>query len=588
MISQPSEEREEAHNRESATQVERITMLQELQTYLDQLKSSSDGIPTIIVNLYGITGIGKTILNSQIFERFRQDYPVIWLDFDPNRASPLKSDPVPVTEVLEQLRSISALQYLPDTIELPDGTSASPEPIRFTTTGLHNCETSPLIIILDHLDDLRYWKWLQEKIIKPLLDQQRVLIICSSQSPLFWHFWELREICNLYPVEPFSPTETQAFLGAFGAERLAELLAQSAQIALHGYPLGLYHMLRVFGIIPADADRTDESTPANALGDTIDWLNRLHDMSEMTQIILRYAGLLRRIEVPVIQDILDMVQPGWHGTHTVHQVLLEQVLPELREQQCLLPYERQQPYRLLLPLRYTLDEQLRHEEPERYRQICHRLEQIYYERFYAQPMNNAPLLNEWLYFSTVAEHGLYTLEPARWDRRVQDLFERARLPGKQIATLLYKDQELLSRLHTAGLWSRIQQLLHKHISTSAPDHPLLNETELVQLRRQLLRRLNQEPPLDTIQPIGELERFLDTIARLEIARLESDFALRDLIAYLRERSIQPDNPAVIQDRVALLHSCGILTYDRGKRTYRLNDLIRILMKSDPWPHQQQR
>lgn len=603
MISQPSEGREAAQDSESAKQVERSAMLQDLQKYLDQLKETTDGIPATIVNFYGITGIGKTILNSQIFKRFRQDYPLIWLDFDPERTSPLKSNPVPLTEAMEQLRSISALRYLPDTIRLPDGTTASPEDInlRFIALNVQKHETSPLIIILDHLDDLTYWKWLQEEIIKPLLDQQRVLIICSSQSPLFWHFWELREICELHDIKPFSTTETQAFLRTSGAE----LLAQSAQIALQGYPLGLDHMLKVLEIIPAEADHPDAFNLANAPDDTIDWLNRLNDMSDMTRTMLRYSGLLRRIEVPVIQNILDMVQPGWHGSHTVHQVLLEQVLPELREQQCLLPYQRQQPYRLLLPLRYILDEQLRHEEPERYRQICQSLEQTYYERFRARPIDNAPLLNEWLYFSTVADHGLYALDPDRWHRRVQHLFERARLPGKQIATLLYKDHELLSRLHTAGLWSRMQQLLIQHIDTTSHDRPLLNETELVRLRRQLFERLSQEPPLDEKLLPGELERLLDTIARLG-----SDFALQDLIAYSRQQSVQPVIPAVlqespalvlgevntesvqpvipavVQDKVALLHSCGILTYDRDTRRYRLNDLIRILVKPDPWPHTQ--
>ncbi len=601
MISQPSEEREAAHDSESAKQVERGAMLKYVHEHLDQLKETTDGILAIIINFYGVTGIGKTILNSQIFKHFRHDYPLIWLDFDPERTSPLKSDPVPLTEAMEQLRSISALKYLPDTIRLPDGATVSPKTIslRFTATSLQQHEASPLIIILDHLDDLPYWKWLQEEIIKPLLDQQRVLIICTSQSPLFWHFWELREICKLYDIKPFSAIETQAFLRANGAEWLADLLAQSAQITLQGYPLGLYYMLEVL----AQADSLGEFNPANAPEDTTDWLNRLHDMSDITRTMLRYAGLLRRIEVPVIQNILDMVQPGWHGSHTVHQVLLEQVLPELREQQCLLPYQRQQPYRLLRPLRYILDEQLRHEEPERYRQICQYLEQSYYERFYARPIDKAPLLNEWLYFSTVADHGLYFLDSDRWYRRVQHLFERARLPGKQIAMLLYKDHELLSRLHTAGLWRRIQQLLIQYIDTTSHDRPLLNETELVRLRRQLFEYLSQEPPLDKKLLPGELERLLDIIVRLG-----SDFALQDLIAYLHQQSaqpiiptvlpeslapvqgevatesIQPVIPTAVQDRVALLHSCGILAYDRDTRRYRLNDLIRVLVKPDPWPH----
>ncbi len=581
MISQPSEGREAAQVSESAKQVERSAMLQELQTHLDQLKKTTEGIPAEIVNLHGITGIGKTILNSQIFDRFRQDYPVIWLDFDPERTSPLKSAPVPLTEALEYLRNISALRDLPDTVKLTDGTTVAPETfhIRFTATGLHKHEAVPLIIILDHLDDLPYWKWLQEEIIKPLLDQQRVLIICSSQSPLFWHFWELREICTPSDVTPFSPTETRAFLRTSGAAWMAELLTQSAQIALQGYPLGLYHMLQVLEIIPAEADHTDESPLTDVPGDTTDWLKRLHDMSDMTRITLRYAGLLRRIEVPVIQNILDMVQPGWHGSHTVHQILLEQVLPELHEQQCLLPYQRQQPFRLLLPLRYFLDERLRHEQPERYRQICQFLEQTYYERFRARPIDNAPLLNEWLYFSTVAEHGLYTLEPDRWHRRVQHLFERAQLPGKQIASLLYKDHELLSRLHTAGLWSTIQQLLIQHIGTFARDYPLLNETELVRLRRQLFERLSQEPPLSEKLLPGELERLLDAIARLK-----SEFVLQDVIAYLHQHSVQPVTAAIVQDRVVLLHSCGILTYNRDTRKYQLNDVIRILLKPAPWPH----
>jgi hypothetical protein len=96
-------------------------------------------------------------------------------------------------------------------------------------------------LLLDALDDVPYWKWIQEQIIKPLLEQHQSLVLITSQSPLFWHFWELREQSELLEPGTFTRAETQAFLQPKGMADMTEELHQLTG----GYPLGLEYIVQI-------------------------------------------------------------------------------------------------------------------------------------------------------------------------------------------------------------------------------------------------------------------------------------------------------------------------------------------------------
>lgn len=202
-------------------------------------------LPRLIVNVHGLVGIGKTSLVRQIFTYFNdQAYPVILLNFD-NQEPPCHNECAHVwSDVLATLRKHPCLERIPATIEDAQGNEQPLENLEIIS-----CESDdfaqrikdgkPLLLLLDALDDLPYWKWVQEHIIKPLLDQQRTLVVATSQSPIFWHFWELREQSTPIPLESFSFEETQNYLQQFGKADSADEVYRITG----GYPMGLDYIV---------------------------------------------------------------------------------------------------------------------------------------------------------------------------------------------------------------------------------------------------------------------------------------------------------------------------------------------------------
>lgn len=232
------------------SQVKRTELLNLVREKADKIEAGTE-LPRFIINVHGIVGIGKTSLLEQVFDEFQHDYSVIYLNFD---REDHKRHPERVgswANVLNLLRTLAvpSFEYLPDHIVVAqEKRPASDVPLIFngfpdTPEALKDRLKAgkPLLMLLDSLDELPYWKWIQEHIIKPLLDQQRTLFIITSQSRLGWHFWELREQTRTIELGPFTSQETKEFLTIHQKEQWTDYLYEVTE----GYPLGLVHMVEL-------------------------------------------------------------------------------------------------------------------------------------------------------------------------------------------------------------------------------------------------------------------------------------------------------------------------------------------------------
>jgi hypothetical protein len=254
--------------------VERTQILDIIEAKVARIEQRSD-LPRVIVNLHGMYGLGKTSLLQQLFDYYKQDHVVISLNFD----SVERSYSVYTRsghEVLGLLQDVSLLHYLPEHIIFANGEEkSSVQEVSLVCQadieelGETLKKKKPIILLLDNLDDLPYWKWLQERILKPILGQSidhcPVLIVATSQSPLFWHFWELREQCRLEELQPFSREETGSFLQAYDKELWTETLYQMTD----GYPLGLVDMLDLLKEEKADVPLELSQIPAQEYRHTL-------------------------------------------------------------------------------------------------------------------------------------------------------------------------------------------------------------------------------------------------------------------------------------------------------------------------------
>ena len=226
-----------------ATMVERVAIIRNIAGDLTVLQANSIENDLKIVNYFGITGIGKSFAVANIFHAFKETYPIVWLDFDTTQAARLDSL-YTWKEVLDTLRQIPPLQFTPDTINLSnhEQRSLGSVPVLFRVVNLDVIAAKPLILLLDHLDDLNYWMWRQAAILQPFVGQHKALAICMSQTPLLWHSYSLSDRCTERRVEPFVIHETSAFMRHFDLD----LFTQVAQDVAHGHPLRLFYLLRLF------------------------------------------------------------------------------------------------------------------------------------------------------------------------------------------------------------------------------------------------------------------------------------------------------------------------------------------------------
>lgn len=542
-------------------QVQRTRMIEDVQETLRELQLATVPPFSEIINFFGITGIGKTCLLGQVFAHFEATHQVIWLDFTVEPDVPVQPPTQSFAAMLAVLREeLPELAYLPTTVQARDG-EIDPEtwPVGFAATTAPPGSAEPLVLLLDHVDDLACWKWLQQELIKPLTEGRPTLVVCASQSPLFWNFWELRELCTPLAMQPFSEEETREYFRLYGRE----LLAPSAQQWTQGYPLQLAQLRPIV--------LADEPPPASEA--PIDIPALLASLTPLTGKVLRYVGLLRRFEVAVKLQVLDATVPDWRGDEPPHRLLLTHVIPELTRVGYL--ESHRQPQCLRQGLRHALEAHLVASEPAQHQTICALLDQIYYDRFVKKPIADKPAFSEWLYFSTAPLlDACSAAARAAWQARLEALFARARLAGRELAVLLYRDSEVVLRLHRLDLLTPLKELMEHHLGADTRVPPILNSIELERYRRRVVEQWVQHTQLASIDQElpGGLLAILQTMATLDLA-----FDLRTLQARLNERSGPRIAPGSINRVVGLMQSCGLLTYDHSQRRYQLTSQVYALM-----------
>jgi hypothetical protein len=536
--------------------VERTRLLQKIAEELRLLQAHHRGRSAAIKNFFGISGTGKSVFLEQIFQRFRNEYMIAWLDFDLNQAA---FEPSSWNSVIEHLSALPSLAFLPDDMIMLDDTVVPSSELRvlFRTNQIGPSPHVPVLLLLDHLDDIAYWKWLQEQIIKPLIEQQPVLVICTSQSPLFWHFWELQEFVTADEMPLFDLEETRQYLKGYDRE----LLAMPALVMTGGYPLRLKQLAT---FLLSATEHLSEARISD---------QDLARLSPSSRVALMHTGLLRHVEVPVMLRLLEAFQPDWASNERPHKVLLTQVLPELIANNYFDSYIRGRPYRFRPDLRRTIEDIGRAGNPAHFLRVCEWLERLYGQRFSEQPITDVESFNEWAYFANLPEAcGMRTLDTTTWERQLSALLARGQIAAINVVITIYKDDDLVTMLTRLGRFDQLQRALRKYFNATSMSeqtgrfaHRLLNETELGQQQRELIRTLSEKRPIRELQELigGGLEQLIPTIASLGTS-FDPD-ALHQRLIGLWDH-VTPDTTRKI---VTLLHSYGYVEYDRERRMYQL-------------------
>lgn len=547
--------------------VPRTTLLDELRVRLHSLQQRNAGDSRQILNICGATHTGKTSLARQIFAHFGLHYAVLWLDVAPELAPPEHTTRQPLATVIATLNEqIASLRYVSLSSPEPESDPTAPPPpaetpVHVALAGQQPDPHQPLILLLDHLDDVDYWRWLQAELLLPLLGQP-ALIICLSQSELYWDFWQLRAQCVVQEMPPFTPAEAQQYMGEAGSLLLRPMQQLAGDALYPGIIDAMYLALQQHAAashLPVQVELPVATLPA-------------------ADPMLYYVGWLRQLDVLMMQDMLHAFAPQWQASKP-GALLLHKALQRWRAQgyirpdqatECLIPTLRQQ---LVAYLR-TVDSPL-------YQAMGAWLARAYAERSTSQQTrlpDRASFFTEWLYHSTAPfVDALPAANRDQWHSELVALLQHKRLRAvgrEALAVSLHRDPEVLRRLKSVALFEPVLQAFETLVAPSDQSPPMLAGTRRAQYEQSLLQSWRDNPLLAALNqefPGGmeSLLRALDTPG--------STATLATLRLRLNRVHSQELSPRLVSDALATLQSAGLVVYDQHNGSYHLSPPVRSLL-----------
>jgi hypothetical protein len=552
--------------------VERADIIGTVGKRLQNIKSKHP-VDHPILNIHGISGMGKSWLIKKLAEEFRSKYAVVRLSFDV--ADKRDNRILSWREIITHLRRIPALEDLPIDVSAEGRSNLPSEGGVIHEIRELLFDQGPVLLLLDAMDDLADWKWVQEQIIKPLLEERQALVICTSQSPLFWHFWEVREQCEQILLPPLTLEETRAWL----AKSRRELLAEAAHKLTQGYPLMLSKLIALLKQANKhDSDEQDDSE-----------INLFqYEFSPEVEKVLLTIGVMRRIEIPLMEQVLQKFLPEYNENN---RSILLLTLVAARGQK-FFKSRTGTSDQFKSSLRKAVNKELFDSESgrKRYYDICAYLAEQYSQRVKEQPKTEVESLLEWLYFSTEVQDA-ESWEAESWEYELETLFHEVRQvwvisqelsvsssPDSTLIALFHEDDELMNKLTPEQFDKVIAQM------------------------RNLLAGAGQQIPMATLfasacsDTFEEISSRLQPDTRMHTLKDQLESSIRFLaqddafdVDYLQTR-IQPteSNPGDVSrrgitDDMMLLMSRGLLTYDRRERKYSVNSILRHAISATNTP-----
>lgn len=488
-----------------------------------------------LLNLIGPPGIGKSYTLGELYARLARSYAVAALDFaHPERTWAASAD------------ALAAL--LP-----PDGPTHSHPDLAPLALRL-SCALppshgpgQPWLLLLDGLDDLQHWPIIQQALIKPVAERSLALVVVATRAPVTWHYWELGKRCRTMALPRLELEETIDIARSAARDPLGQPLHDLAL----GHPGAVEALLRHFTIAP----------PRDLPPPQIDAL------SEPTRRILGVVGPMRAVHPPTMQRLLARFLPGWEATVAADPRALDTALHELQAHGHLI--DRGGDGWIISPaLRAAVVALLERHRPERLAAISSELAASYFEAADAQPVAAARSLNEWLFFSAPSAE-----RPGRelWLEQLRHLCAR-RLAhgGDDLPAQIYRDEELIERLQSAGCLDRVHELLRAQAPIGAAVFTQDAARYKAYANELLERLISSSSPAE-----GRRLRLL-----LDCAREVADpFEAIDLALITAEKGLTVHG---VRRDLTLLGDRGCCVYDEPNRTYTLDPLVRRLLAAvDP-------
>jgi hypothetical protein len=418
-----------------------------------------------LINYYGIPGIGKTRLLSEIRQRLskRGNVPQAVLTFDDyeHSASSLHAKLHFLHDLFDSdVRSrltperISALEEQFAALETAQDDARVDALVQTFVEGLQELvQQQPMVLYLDACEHLRdsLFSWIERMVLLPLVQTERVLCVLASQIELRWRHYHVRRYVMSWNVQPLDEQATHIQIGE------AEPIGADVHAITFGHPFAsetLLSRLKEMDIEhPTQADvAKNRAALASYVVDAL--FDRLMaDVSDEVRRVLDIVALFREFDVHVLRHILPRFlsqfahrsQSSLHGS--IRQLIETRLVHWNSEKRA---------YEIDMTIRHILAHSLLLNRPTYYRDI-HAEAEAYYQNLLAQTRDVEPwgaYLAEYLFHLLQRMRNMET--PPQADQVEEEL--RAALAAFDVR---------IEHFSLAGSWPTIQQRLE-------------DDTELVQ------------------------------------------------------------------------------------------------------------
>jgi hypothetical protein len=348
------------------------------QNRVDELKKISDPpVASLVLDIYGEAGIGKSRLLMEARERCRQAGRTVLL-IDLNVA-----DPGDLTGLVTK-----ALVEVPEPLRIgwagPEDAAA--RIVRWLAEAAQVKE--PAYLMLDTTEHLQnedaFWRWLEANLIAPLLVQNkaRVLVVCAGRMPAPWRRFEVRRRVSTLALQPLPPgagaedllqAALQPCRGVLTDEEWSALLAMLSDLAF-GHPRLSLDLTQYctsslkagLSAALADPDALRHTLCRNVVAPTArDYFYQGLDPTWIAA--LEWASVLRQFDAQLLREYVEACDPDLTVCH--NELDFVTGLMELRSRHALI-WQAGSGYTVHGVLGQIIRRNMQILEPERYGTAC--------------------------------------------------------------------------------------------------------------------------------------------------------------------------------------------------------------------------
>lgn len=387
-----------------------MVMLPEFVNREEEINLIEDRIGTIryggsvfkvVINFYGVVGIGKTYLLKKLRELILdKELPCAYVDLA-ERDYSAQDRLLLLEDLADRLPNSADGAPLTASVNNPEGDlQTTLEAFLNYIDHLTRQCSEPVVFLFDTLEkgDQELLDWLEDAVISPLIQTDRVLVVVASRAAYRWKRFEVRRRSESHQLGPFSEKTTERQLPS----EYNALAPKFVQLT-HGHPFGNSRVLESVRQIEQEVGRPlhpddFENYQKRLIQELVDKLIVPHVMEGVSSEIrraCRVMALARQFDVNMLRRLLtQFVEDPFAGKSAAYflRVVGEMVKTTLVEWS-----SDRKGYKLDDTIRWMLALNMRLLARERYEEINRKLIELYTEWINEVPENRSGFIIERLY-----------------------------------------------------------------------------------------------------------------------------------------------------------------------------------------------